>query len=379
MALTTWNFPTKIVFGAGATRELDAAARRLAMRRVLIVTDPGVETAGVLKPVQKALSEAGAVALTYSGVSSNPTEAEVEAGAKAFGEHEADSIVAVGGGSPIDAAKLIAVRARCSRTWEELDDAIGGGEHVPEELPPILAVPTTSGTGSEVGRAAVLTVKSSGRKTVVFHPALLPKMAVLDPELTTSLPAKVTAATGFDALTHCIEAYLAKGDHPMADAIAVAGVDLVANHLSAAIDDGSSLQARGGMMKAAMMGAVAFQKGLGACHSMAHPLSSEYGLHHGLANALCLPAVVAHNESAALERVLHISLLLGGDAEASAATTRLRSLRQSWGLPGSLREAGVDSPDFERLATLAMEDACHRDNPREMSKKDMIALYRACA
>ncbi len=325
------------------------------------------------------VSRATRAAAARSSEEHDDTEAEVEAGAKAFGEHRADSIVAVGGGSPIDAAKLIAVRVRCSQTWEELDDAIGGGEHVPEELPPIIAVPTTSGTGSEVGRAAVLTVKSSGRKTVVFHPALLPRVAVLDPELTTSLPAKVTAATGFDALTHCIEAYLAKGDHPMADAIAVAGVDLVANHLSTALSDGSNLEARGAMMKAAMMGAVAFQKGLGACHSLAHPLSSEYGLHHGLANALCLPAVVAHNETAALERVLHISLLLGGDAEAGAGATRLRALRQAWGLPGSLREAGVDAPDFERLATLAMEDACHRDNPREMNRADMIALYRACA
>ncbi len=378
MPLQTWNYPTKIVFGVGATGQLADEAKRLGVGRALLVTDAGVVAAGLADRVSSVLASAGVEVATFSGVSSNPTEDEVEAGARAFTAHRADGVVALGGGSPIDAAKLIGVRARSSRPWEELDDAAGGGVHVPDDLPPVLALPTTSGTGSEVGRAAVLTVTSSGRKTVVFHPSMLPRVALLDPELTRSLPPSVTAATGFDALTHCVEAYFAVGDHPMADAIAVAGVDLVAKHLSAAIEDGNDLDARGGMMKAAMMGAVAFQKGLGACHSLAHPLSSEHGLHHGLANALCLPAVVSYNESEIFERVLHISLLLGGDAEPGACATRLRALRRQWGLPASLREAGVEKADVQRLAKLAMDDACHRDNPRAVSLADMQNLYQAC-
>ncbi len=346
-----WSFPTRIVFGVGESRHVGEEAARLGMSRALVVTDPGVLAAGLVDPVSAALRASGIEGLVFSGVESNPTEANVEAGAAAYREHSADGIVAIGGGSPLDAAKLIAVRAKTDKRWEELDDSIGGGEHVPADVPPVVALPTTSGTGSEVGRAGVLTVHSTGRKTVVFSPHLLPKVAVLDPELTRSMPARVTAATGFDALTHCIEAYLAKGDHPMADAIALSGVDLVVKHLADAVKNGKDLEARGGMMKAAMMGAVAFQKGLGACHSLAHPLSSECGLHHGLANALCLPAVMAFNEEAALERVLHVSLLLGGEAELGAAARAVASFRKALSLPSGLVEAGVDPKLFELSPT----------------------------
>lgn len=305
--MAIWSFPTKIVFGVGEVDRSGDEARALGVARALVVTDAGVRRAGLLEPVLAALSAAGVEAAAFDGVSSNPTEAEIEAGAEAYAAHGADGLVAVGGGSPIDAAKLIGVRTRSARSWEELDDAQGGGQYVPRELPPVIALPTTSGTGSEVGRAAVLTVKSTQRKTVVFAPVMLPKVAILDPALTASMPPAITAATGFDALTHCIEAYLALGDHPMADAIAVAGIDRVVNHLPRAVEQGSDLEARGALMKAAMMGAVAFQKGLGACHSLAHPLSSDFGLHHGLANALCLPAVLDFNEHSALERVLHVA------------------------------------------------------------------------
>jgi 4-hydroxybutyrate dehydrogenase len=315
----------------------------------------------------------------FSDIASNPTEANVEAGATAFKEHGANGIVAVGGGSPLDAAKLIGLRTKTSKRWEELDDAINGGEHVPADVPPLVALPTTSGTGSEVGRAGVLTVQSSNRKTVVFSPYLLAKVAILDPELTRSMPAHVTAATGFDALTHCIEAYLAKGDHPMADAIALSGIDLVAKYLPTAVKNGKDLEARGVMMKAAMMGAVAFQKGLGACHSLAHPLSSECNLHHGLANALCLPAVMDFNEQAATERVLHVGLLLGADADLGACSKAVARLRKELGLPGGLREVGVSTDLFPKLADKAIEDACHRENPRPCTRDDLLSLYRASA
>jgi 4-hydroxybutyrate dehydrogenase len=372
-----WSFPTRIVYGPGEAKRVGEEARAFGMTRVLVVTDKGVAAAGLLDGVRASLEAASIAAAVFDGVDPNPTEANVAAGARAFAEHGADGIVAVGGGSPLDAAKLIGVRARTQTPWEELDDAKGGGVHVPKDVPPLIALPTTSGTGSEVGRAGVLIVESTGLKTVIFSPYLLARCAILDPELTRSMPASVTAATGFDALTHCIEAYLAKDDHPMADAIALAGVDLVMRHLAAAVADGNDLDARGGMMKAAMMGAVAFQKGLGACHSLAHPLSSELGLHHGLANALCLPAVLDFNEEAVTERVLHISLLLGGEAEPGGAGRAVRALRQMLDLPSGLRAAGVAADALPKLADKAFADACHRENPRACTRDDLLALYRA--
>ena len=374
---TIWSFPTRVVFGAGQAARVGDEARLAGIGRALLVTDPAVLALGLSSTVQKALSLAGIEFAVFSGVTPNPTEADVEAGAEAFAAHRADGIVAVGGGSPVDCAKLIAVRAKTSRPWEELDDGIDGGVHIPRDVPPVVALPTTSGTGSEVGRSGVLTVKSTGRKTVIFAPQLLPRCAILDPELTRGLPPAISAATGFDALTHCIEAYLAIGDHPMADAIALAGVDLVTKHLEAAVANGNDLEARGGMMKAAMMGAVAFQKGLGACHSLAHPLSSELGMHHGLANALCLPAVLRFNEQAAFERVLHLSLLMGGEAEEGGAAQAVRALGARLGLPKGLGAEGVKADVLERLADKAFEDACHRSSPRPCSRADLLALYRA--
>jgi alcohol dehydrogenase class IV len=240
-----------------------------------------------------------------------------------------------------------------------------------------VAIPTTAGTGSEVGRAAVVTVKSTGRKTVIFSPHLLAKVAILDPSLTLSLPPRTTAATGFDALTHCIEAYLAQGDHPMADAIALSGIDLIVNNLPKAVAQGDDLEARGAMMKAAMMGAVAFQKGLGACHSLAHPLSSECGLHHGLANALCLPAVIDYNEEEVFDRVIHVGVLLGAELGPGGTAQALRSLRQKVGLPDGLSEVGVARKKLPELADLAVQDACHRENPRPCTRDDLLKLYEA--
>ncbi len=372
-----WSFPTRIVFGAGEVARTGEEAGLAGIRRALIVTDKGVAAAGLCDGARASLERAGIACALFDGVEGNPTEPNIEAGARAFAEHAADGIVCIGGGSPIDAGKLIGVRARTSRPFEELDDAVDGGVHVPRDVPPLIALPTTAGTGSEVGRAGVVTLRSTHRKTVIFAPQLIPRVAVLDPELTRSMPARVTAATGFDALTHCLEAYLSTGDHPMADAIALAGIDLVAKNLPRAVSDGGDLEARGAMMKAAMMGAVAFQKGLGACHSLAHPLSSELGLHHGLANALCLPAVVAFNEQVVLDRTLHVSLLLGGKAERGGCEAAVRALRRQLGLPDGLAAAGVDAVRLDALADKAIEDACHRSNPRPCSRDDLLGLYQA--
>jgi alcohol dehydrogenase class IV len=346
------------------------------MKRLLLVSDRGVESAGLLTPIRQALAAERIFVESFVDVSSNPLEEDVEKGAEAYKAARAQGLIAVGGGSPLDAAKLIAVRSQTSRPWEQLDDAKNGGQYIPAVLPPVIALPTTAGTGSEVGRAAVLTVKSTHRKTVVFSPLMLPKVAILDPLLTRSMPSWVTAATGFDALTHCLEAYLAVGDHPMADGIALAGLELIAAHLPLAVATGTDLEARGAMMKAAMMGAAAFQKGLGACHSLAHPLSSECGLHHGLANALCLPAVIRFNQSAVPARVARVAKIFSGGTEGDCAEL-LTQLRQQIGLPSGLASAGVTDAQLPKLADLAVEDACHRENPRPCTREDFLELYRA--
>jgi alcohol dehydrogenase class IV len=277
----------------------------------------------------------------------------------------------------MDVAKLIVVRSQVKNSWAELDDNKGGDKFIPRDLPPVLTIPTTAGTGSEIGRAAVLTVKSTGSKTVVFHPSMLPRVAILDPELTVSLPKGATAATGFDALTHCLEAYLAKGDHPIADSVALGGLELVAQHLQRAVQNGGDLEARGAMLKAAMMGAASFQKGLGACHSLSHPLSAELGLHHGLANALCLPAVIDFNEAVVPERVKRIGALFGASTEPGACARRIRELREQLGISGGLTKAGVSKEMIPRLAQLAMADGCHGGNPRPCREEDFRAMYAA--
>jgi alcohol dehydrogenase class IV len=298
----------------------------------------------------------------------------------AYRQSGAELIVAVGGGSPLDVGKIIRLKARPGvheRPLVDYDDATGGDAYVTANVPPMLALPTTAGTGSEVGRSGVVTLEANHRKTVIFSPHLMPNAALLDPELTLTMPARTTAATGFDALTHCLEAYVSIGDHPMADAIALGGLGLVAANLARAVAHPSDIEARGAMMKAAMMGAVAFQKGLGACHSLAHPLSNVCALHHGLANALCLPAVVEFNGAVAEARLAEAARALGAKPSSSALSTRLRELRREIGLPDSLTAAGVKRDQLAALADGAIADACHRLNPRPCTRADLAALYEA--
>ena len=373
MSIVTWSFPTTVVFGNGSIKTLAAHVQRIGAKRALIVCDPGVVKAGIAEKVRKVLEDAGVPAAIFDRVDPNPVLKNVVEGVAAFRSHGADVIVSVGGGSPLDAGKLIALKVTHERPLEEYDDAIGGDAHITANVPPIINVPTTAGTGSEVGRSGVITLEATGRKTVIFSPFLLAKAAILDPELTVSMPPRVTAATGFDALTHCIEAYLSNGDHPMADGIALAGIELSAKHLPRAVEAGADLVARGAMMKAAMMGAVAFQKGLGVCHSLAHPLSSEKNLHHGLANALCLPAVCDFNNHAVPDRIERVRRTV--DLTATSLSNALRALREKIGLPSGLAAEGITKADIPKLADKAMEDACHRSNPRTCTREDMVKLY----
>ena len=373
MSIVTWSFPTTVVFGNGSIATLGDHVRRVGATRALIVCDPGVVKAGIAEKVRKVLEEGGLPAMIFDRVAPNPVEPNVTDGVAAFRSHRADVIVSVGGGSPLDVGKLVALKVTHDRPLADYDDATGGDKFISSNIPPIINVPTTAGTGSEVGRSGVVTLKSTGRKTVIFSPYLLAKAAILDPELTVSMPPLVTAATGFDALTHCIEAYLALGDHPMADGIALLGIELCAKNLPRAVEAGADLAARGAMMKAAMMGAVAFQKGLGVCHSLAHPLSSEKNLHHGLANALCLPAVCDFNNAAVPDRIERVRRTV--DLQSTSLSNALRALREKLGLPSGLAAEGVLRSDIPKLAEKAMQDACHTLNPRPVTREDMAKLY----
>lgn len=377
-----WSFPTRILFGEGSVAETATELERLAVKHPFIVTDPGVVRAGLIDEVTKTLRQANIPFDVFDGISSNPIEKEVLAAAQAYRDAGSDGVISVGGGSPLDVGKLVRVCVTHDVPLVELDDAKNGGEKITNKLPPMVAIPTTAGTGSEVGRSGVVTIESTRRKTVIFAPSMMPSVAILDPTLTVSMPPQVTATTGFDALTHCIEAYCALGDHPMADAIAVEGVHLVALHLETAVSDSKNLTARGGMCKAAMMGAVAFQKGLGACHSLAHPLSAEIGIHHGLANALCLPAVLDFNRSVVGAKIARIARILGVRGEdvetlAFECSGAVRAMRRRMGLPEGLAAVGVQEDALPRLASLALEDACHSLNPRPCKQEDLLALYRA--
>lgn len=381
MAEATWNYPTRILFGAGAVTDIGREAAALGVTRALIVTDAGVVRAGLLGPIELSLAAQSIEVQRFDGISTNPSEAEARAATEAYRTAKADGVVAIGGGAPLDVGKMVRILATEPLPLAEYDDAKGGDAKMKAVFPPMIAVPTTAGTGSEVGRSAVATLAATGKKTIFFHPKLIPNVAILDPRMTETLPAKITAATGFDALTHAIEAFLAKGDHPMADAIALKAIELVARYLERAVKQPHDLEARGGLLKAATMGAVAFQKGLGACHSLAHPLGAEHDMHHGLANALCLPAVLDFNRSVVAGRVAAIARALGvrGDDEDTLAfecSGAVRALRHKVGLPEGLAAVGIQDTHVERLAALAFEDACHGSNPRACTEQDFAQLYR---
>ena len=380
--LVFWSFPTRVVFGEGAAAQCANEAHRLGAKRVLLVSDHGVEKAGLLDSIRGTLDAAGLPSESALDISSNPLESEVLDAARVFDGFEADLVLGVGGGSVLDVAKLVRLAATHPGPLAQYDDAIGGSEKIDGSLPPMIAIPTTAGTGSEVGRSSVVTIQATNRKTVIFSPLLLPDVAILDPAMTQTMPPGMTAATGMDALTHCIEAYASIGDHPMADAIALGGVRLCHRSLRVSTDDGADLRARGDMLKAAMMGAVAFQKGLGACHSLAHPLSAELGMHHGLANAICLPAVLDFNRVEVPDRMAEVAQRLGvrGNDESTLSfecAGAVRALRKSLGLPSDLRSQGVRESNLPRLAALAFVDPCHELNPRRCTEDDLLALYKA--
>lgn len=381
--VTEMSYPTRVVFGAGALQRLPTQVTRLGMKHPLVVTDAGVVKAGLLERIAAVLQKADVRFDVFDGVSPNPTDRDVFAGLEVYRAKGCDGVIALGGGSPLDAGKLIQLMTTHEPPLSRYDDAKGGDAYVRDNLPPLIAIPTTAGTGSEVGRSGVVMLPDTGRKTVIFSPHLLPRAAICDPELTYGLPKGATAATGMDAFTHCIEAYIANGFHPLADALAIDGIARVARSLPIAFSNPTHLAARSDMMVAAMEGAMAFQKGLGACHALAHALTPISGLHHGLANAIVLPAVLEFNRASVTSRLARVAKAMGDTSlsreEVLAGNTiaRVRALNAELGIPARLSEAGVKEEDLGKIAAKAFEDASHLTNPRKCTEADLLAIARA--
>ena len=378
--LSSFSFPTKITFGSGAVRELPGVLAEFGARKPLIVTDPGLRASGVVDTVAGVLREAGIAHEVFDRVHGNPIEDDVTESAALYRSSGCDAAIGLGGGSALDVSKAVVVMARYDGPLADLEWQAGGMAKMTGPYDPIIAIPTTSGTGSEVGRSSVITSHALGRKIIIFSPWLMPKRAILDPQLTVGLPPLLTAATGMDAFTHCLESLTCPVFHPICDAIAIYGLELVIRYLERAVRDGKDIEARGYMQVAASMGAIAFQKDLGATHSLAHPLSTEFGLNHGLANSLCLPAVMRFNLPDATAHYARLASLFG-DGSGTPAEAAQRSVTQveamigRLGIIAGLRNYKVPRESLPALSAQAVADSCHRTNIRPCTQQDLLELY----
>jgi len=373
--VTTFYYPTKIIFGPGAIERLPLEIEAFRMLRPLVVTDGGLAKSPVFDRVLGIIRKRSGDAVVFDQVLPNPTERNVLEGVARYQEAKCDGVIGVGGGSPLDAAKAITLKATHTLPLADYDDLKDGSDRISSNVPPFLAVPTTSGTGSDVSRSSVITLTATNRKTVIFSPFLMPKVSVSDPELTLGMPVHITAGTGMDAFTHNLEAYLAKGYHPLSDAIALGGVKLVWQYLPRAVADGNDLEARTQVMAAAIMGATAFQKGLGAVHSLAHPLSTIAGMHHGTSNAVLLPPVMRFNATVVADRLKDLATAMSAEPTVDAAIQRVLELNRLCRI-GTLRDYRVTEDMIVPMAAKAMEDGCRLCNPRDVSEQDMIQLYK---
>ncbi|HEV2079862.1 MAG TPA: iron-containing alcohol dehydrogenase [Allosphingosinicella sp.] len=355
-----WNYPTAIRFGAGRIAELADACRSLGMARPLLVTDRGLAE---MPMVEDAAAAVGTK--VFSAIQPNPVGADIEAGVAAYAEGSHDGVIAFGGGAALDVGKVIAFMSGQKRPlWDFEDKDDWWSRADPDGIAPVVAVPTTAGTGSEVGRAGVILDEAEGVKKIIFHPKMMPGIVIMDPELTLGLPPHVTAATGMDALAHCLEAYCAPGFHPMADGIAVEGVKLIHDWLRRAVSDGSDLEARGSMLVAASMGATAFQKGLGGMHALSHPIGALYKTHHGLTNAVLMPYVLDFNRSAIEERIGRLAGYVGLPSHSFAGLLEwVLQLREELSIPHALGALGVERDSIERIALMAEADPSAGGNP----------------
>lgn len=375
----TWSYPTHVRFGPGRIAELPRACKSLGMSRPLLVTDPGLAALPMVAEAVAANAAAGLPTAVFSDVKPNPLGRNVEDGVAVFRGGGHDGVIAFGGGSGLDAAKAVAFMAGQTRPIWDFEDVGSNWKRAdPEGIAPIVAVPTTAGTGSEVGRASVILQEETHSKRIVFHPRMLPGIVISDPELTLGLPPHITAATGMDALAHCLEAYCAPGFHPMAEGIAVEGLRLVKEWLPTAVEDGGNLAARAHMLAAAAMGATAFQKGLGAIHSLSHPIGALYDTHHGLTNAVVMPYVLAFNRPAIEARMGRLAAWLGLPQPSFAAVQSwILGLRRALSIPHSLREIGVGDDRIEEIVKMAAADPTAPTNPVPLDPPSLRAMMES--
>jgi alcohol dehydrogenase class IV len=372
-----WNFPTAVRFGVGRIAELGDACRELGMTKPLIATDPGLAR---LPMVQEAIASNQAQGINtglFSDVKSNPIGRNVDDGLKHYRDGGHDGVVAFGGGSALDTGKAIAFMAGQQKPMWDFEDVGDNWKAAQADgIAPIIAIPTTAGTGSEVGRASVILNEETATKMVIFHPRMLPSIVIEDPALTVGLPPAITAATGMDALAHCLEAYCAPSFHPMADGIAVEGMRLIKNWLPTAVREGNNLEARANMMVAASMGATAFQKGLGAIHSLSHPVGAHYDTHHGLTNAVVMPYVLAFNREAIEEKLIRLAAWLDlANPSFQAVMDWVLQLRKEIEIPHTLRQLGVGIDKLDELSEMAAVDPTAGGNPIPAGPAEMKAMF----
>lgn len=373
-----WNYPTQYQMGAGRIASLAANASSLGMKSPLLVTDSGIVSLKFFQGIVAALAKNGLKTAVFSDIKPNPTGKNIDDGVTLYRQGRHDGVIAIGGGSALDAGKAIAlVCNQGASLWDFVDEGDNWSRAKPDLIPPIIAVPTTAGTGSEVGRASVILDEEAHTKRIIFHPKMMPELVIADPELTVGLPANLTAATGIDALAHNLEAYCAPGYHPMAVGIAVEGMRLIKDWLPRAVADGDDIEARSHMLVASSMGATAFQRGLGAIHALAHPLGALYDAHHGLLNAILMPYVLVANRPAIEGIITDLTRSLGfANVGFDSFLDWVLDLRQELSIPHALEGIGITDKDAERVGAMAVADPTAGTNPIQFSAQDYAAILR---
>jgi len=377
MSLTgNWSYPTAIKFGAGRIAELPDACAQTGMKRPLLVTDRGLRDLPITTATLDVMEAAGLGRACFADVDPNPNETNLAAGLEAYHAGGHDGVIAFGGGSGLDLGKMVAFMSGQTRpVWDYEDIGDWWTRADPDGIAPIIAVPTTAGTGSEVGRASVITNSQTHVKKIIFHPKVLPSVVIADPELTVGMPRAITAGTGLDAFAHCVEAFSSPHYHPMSQGIALEGMRLVKDYLPRAYATGTDLEARAHMMSAAAMGATAFQKGLGAIHALSHPIGAVYGTHHGTTNAVCMPAVLRLNAPAIEQRFDRAAAYLGIEGGFAGFKDFVQTFNDSLGIPRSLSDMGVGRDRIDELTAMALEDPSCGGNPVPLTAENVQALF----
>ena len=377
MKKINWNYPTTIWLGENRIQELNIACQNLNIKRPLFVTDKDLFELNIVKDVLKNLSKTYKDINFFSNFTGNPTGDNVEEGVKTYNSNNCDGVIAFGGGSGIDVGKAIAFMCGQTRPiwdFEDIGDYWTRADH--NKISPIIAVPTTAGTGSETGRASAIINKKTGIKKIIFHPKILPSIVILDPVLTLDLSPRLTAATGMDALAHNLEAFCAPGYHPMADGIALEGMRLIKKSLKKAFKNGKDLDARSDLLTAASMGSTAFQKGLGAIHSLSHPINAQFNVHHGLSNAIFMPYVLTFNKTEIESKIVSICDYLNLDKNFNSFLNWILELRKDLGIPHKLADAmDCENIDLNTLSIMAYEDPSTAGNPKNLNKENLRLLY----